>query len=104
MAPQKNNLLFFGSKIHKAYSLQFTEVGFTSFLSIAFNIATAMNPLDGKPVNPTSVQFQIPMGYSIVKDNSADLGVKSKIVQIRPTVKAVSTKTSKNFFCMFLYF
>ena len=30
--------------------------------------------------------------YSIVKDSSADLGVNSKIVQIRPTVKAVSTK------------
>ena len=33
--------------------------------------------------------------YSIVKDSSADLGVNSKIVQIRPTVKAVSTKISK---------
>jgi hypothetical protein len=30
--------------------------------------------------------------YSIVKDSSADLGINSKIVQIRPTVKAVSTK------------
>ena len=29
--------------------------------------------------------------YSIVKDSSADLEVNSKIVQIRPTVKAVST-------------
>ena len=36
--------------------------------------------------------------YSIVKDSSADLGVNSKIVQIRPTVKAVSTKIPKNFF------
>ena len=35
------------------------------------------------------------MKYSIVKDRSADLGVNSKIVQIRPTVKAVSTKISK---------
>ena len=26
--------------------------------------------------------------YSIVKDSSADLGVNSKIVQIRPTIKA----------------
>ena len=33
--------------------------------------------------------------YSIVKDSSSDLGVNSKIVQIRPTVKAVSTKISK---------
>ena len=36
--------------------------------------------------------------YSIVKDSSADLGVDSKIVQIRPTVKAVSTKIQKYFF------
>ena len=36
--------------------------------------------------------------YSIVKDSSADLGVNSKIVQIRPKIKAVSTKISKNFF------
>ena len=40
--------------------------------------------------------------YSIVKDSSADLGVNSKIVQIRPTVKAVSTKISKKFFCIFV--
>ena len=33
--------------------------------------------------------------YSIVKDSSADLGVNSKIVQIRPKVKAVFTKMSK---------
>ena len=33
--------------------------------------------------------------YSIVKDSSADLGVNSKIVQIRPTVKAVSAKIKK---------
>ena len=30
--------------------------------------------------------------YSIVKDSSANLGVNSKIVQIRPTIKAVSIK------------
>ena len=42
------------------------------------------------------------MGYSIVKDSSADLRVNSKIVQIRPTVKAVSTKISKIFFCIFV--
>ena len=40
--------------------------------------------------------------YNIVKDSSADLGVNSKIVQIRPTVKAVSTKISKKFFCIFV--
>ena len=38
------------------------------------------------------------LGYSIVKDSSADLGVSFKIVQNRPTVKAVCTKISKNFF------
>ena len=36
--------------------------------------------------------------YSIAKDTSADFGVNSKIVQIRPTVKAVSTKISNSFF------
>ena len=41
---------------------------------------------------------KITLEYSIVKGCSADLGVNSKIVQIRPTVKAVSTKISKNFF------
>ena len=40
--------------------------------------------------------------YSIVKDSSADLGVNSKIVQIRPTVKAVCTKISKKIFCIFV--
>ena len=43
-------------------------------------------------------QVEIDMYYSIVKDSSADLGVNSKIVQNRPTVKAVSTKISKFFF------
>ena len=45
--------------------------------------------------------------YSIVKDSSADLGVNFKSVQNRPTVKAVCTKISKNFFAylsIFLYF
>ena len=42
------------------------------------------------------------VNYSIVKDSSADIGVNSKIVQIRSTVKAVSTKSSNNFFCIFL--
>jgi len=40
--------------------------------------------------------------YSIVKDSSADLGVNSKIVQIRPTGKVVSTKISKKNFCIFV--
>ena len=40
--------------------------------------------------------------YSIVKDSSKDLWVNSKIVQIRPTVKAVSTKISKKIFCIFV--
>ena len=39
--------------------------------------------------------------YSIVKDSSADLGVNFKIVQNRPTVKAVCTKISKKNFCIF---
>ena len=40
--------------------------------------------------------------YSIVKDNSEDLGVNFKIVQNRPTVKAVCTKISKKIFCIFV--
>ena len=40
--------------------------------------------------------------YSIVKDSSADLGVNVKIVQNRPTVKAVCTKISKKIFCIFV--
>ena len=42
--------------------------------------------------------------YSIIKDSSADLGVNSKIVQIRPTVKAVSTKISKKILHICQYF
>ena len=42
------------------------------------------------------------LDYSIVKDSSADLGVNFKIVQNRPTVKAVCAKTSKIFFCIFV--
>ena len=33
--------------------------------------------------------------YSIVKDSSVDLGVNFKIVQNRPTIKAVGTKISE---------
>ena len=44
------------------------------------------------------VCIRLSLQYSIVKDSSANLGVNFKIVQIRPTVKAVCTKISKNFF------
>ena len=62
--------------------------------------------IDGPPYlvynpGPTIRKFMA-FRYSIVKDSSADLGVNSKIVQIRPTVKAVCTKISKNFFCIFV--
>ena len=40
--------------------------------------------------------------YSIVKDSSADLGVNFKIVQNRPTVKAVCTKISKKLLSIFV--
>ena len=40
--------------------------------------------------------------YSIVKDISADLGVNFKIVQNRTSVKAVCTKISNVFFCIFV--
>jgi hypothetical protein len=46
--------------------------------------------------------YDSPTDYSIVKDSSADLGVNFKIVQNRPTVKAVCTKISKKFFCIFV--
>ena len=45
---------------------------------------------------------QIVLDYSIVKDSSADLGVNFKIVQNRPTVKAVCIKISKFVFCIFV--
>ena len=44
----------------------------------------------------------ITLEYIIVKDSSADLGVNFKIVQNRPTVKAVCTKILKKFFCIFV--
>ena len=50
--------------------------------------------------------YDSPTDYSIVKDSSADLGVNFKIVQNRPTVKAVCTKMSKKFFlhiCEYFY-
>ena len=47
------------------------------------------------------IPYFLALGYSIVKDSSADLGgVNFKIVQNRPTVKAVCTKISK--FCIFV--
>ena len=42
--------------------------------------------------------------YIIVKDSSADLKVNFKIVQNRPTVKAVCTKISKIFLHICQYF
>ena len=39
--------------------------------------------------------------YSIVKDSIADLGVIFKFLQNSPITKAVCTKISKNFFCIF---
>ena len=50
----------------------------------------------------TSGHFSMGQSYSIVKDSSADLGVNFKIVQNRPTVKAVCTKISKKIFCIFV--
>ena len=43
-------------------------------------------------INAINYKNRYRLYYSIVKDSSADLGVNSKIVQIRRTVKAVSTK------------
>ena len=41
--------------------------------------------------------------YGIVKYSSADLGANSKIVQITPTVKAVSSQHQDYFFfCIFV--
>ena len=39
--------------------------------------------------------------YSIVKDSNADLGVIFKFLQNSPITKAVCTKISKTFFCIF---
>ena len=40
--------------------------------------------------------------YSIVKDSIADLGVIFKFLQNSPITKAVCTKISKIFFCIFV--
>ena len=67
---------------------------------------TAIQLLMSNPLGSWKTKFQKKANftriYSIVKDSSADLGVNSKIVQIRPTVKAVCTKISKKFFCIFV--
>ena len=39
--------------------------------------------------------------YSIVKDSNADLGVIFRFLQNSPITKAVCTKFSKNYFCIF---
>ena len=39
--------------------------------------------------------------YSIVKDSNADLGVIFRFLQNSPITKAVCTKFSKTFFCIF---
>ena len=49
-------------------------------------------------INAINYKNRYRLYYSIVKDSSADLGFNSKIVQNRPTVKAVSTKMSKKIF------
>ena len=55
-------------------------------------------------INAINYKNRYRLYYSIVKDSSADLGVNSKIVQIRRTVKAVSTKISKKNFAFCQYF
>ena len=59
--------------------------------------------LKGDPKGDPRKSFNKIM-YSIVKDSSADLGVNSKIVQIRPTVKAVSPKFQNFFLDICQYF
>ena len=49
--------------------------------------------------------YNLQFAIQLVKDSSVDLGVNFKIVQNRPTVKAVCTKIS-NFFlhiCQYFY-
>ena len=57
--------------------------------------------LPSQPVRILNFSVAVGAKYSIVKDSGADLGVDFKIVQNRPIVKAVCTKISKNFFCIF---
>ena len=56
---------------------------------------------DMKKVYDDLIIINLYVYYSIVKDSSADLGVNFKIVQNRPTVKAVCTKISKKIICIF---
>ena len=54
-------------------------------------------------IQSTRTSLFFGQNYSIVKDSSAELGVNFKIVQNRPTVKAVCTKISKKNFAYFLH-
>ena len=64
----------------------FHIISFVKNLLLSLTISRMRNP------------WIIIKNYSIVKDSSADLGVNFKIVQNRPTFKAVCTKISKKFF------
>ena len=83
------------------------DLSLEGFLLIAFLYASLLlerqrNKIYDLPiiVDPAKLCYN----YSIVKDSSADLGVNFKIVQNRPTVKAVCTKISKkNFLQNFCY-
>ena len=67
-------------------------------VSTFYNVDPCYNYYAGGPFLPrlqiTYENLFVNLRYSIVKDSSADLGVNSKIVQNRPTVKAVCTKIS----------
>ena len=69
---------------------------------IEFLICKILNEFWFSLIKYDTTQWFYSKTYSIVKDSSADLGVNSKIVQNRPTLKAVSTKSSKLFFCIFV--
>ena len=58
----------------------FHIISFVKNLLLSLTISRMRNP------------WIIIKNYSIVKDSSADLGVNFKIVQNRPTFKAVCTK------------
>ena len=47
------------------------------------------------------IRVVLAMYYSIVKDSNADLGVIFRFLQNFPITKAVCTKISKFFFCIF---
>ena len=75
-----------------------------SKVQLVWEVKEALDILEGltllTAVCNLSLKF-IPPIYSVVKDSSADLRVNFKTVQNRPTVKAVCTKISKKFFCIF---